>query len=110
MTRYIAAYDTESPACLGACRRIVDVHRRFGMPATFFVTGRTLETDAAEYRDLWDDPLFEVASHTYSHRMLRDHPFCGPAATPEQRIEEIVRGKDVVEQVMGRECVGLRPG
>jgi peptidoglycan/xylan/chitin deacetylase (PgdA/CDA1 family) len=110
MTRYIAAYDTESPACLAACRKIVDAHRRHEMPATFFIVGRTLEANPREYVELLDDPLFEIASHTYSHRMLRDHPVCGPAASPEQREIEIRRGKDVVEDVFGRECVGLRPG
>ena len=42
--------------------------------------------------------------------MLRDHPFCGPAATPDERRREIVRGKEVVEEVFGRRCLGLRPG
>jgi len=42
VTRYIAAYDTESPACLNACGRIVEVHKRMEMPATFFIVGRTL--------------------------------------------------------------------
>ena len=78
-TRYIAAYDTESPACLAACRKIVEVHKRFEMPATFFMLGRTLDANPAEYSDLLDDPLFEIATHTYSHRMLRDNDFCGPA-------------------------------
>ena len=48
MTAYIAAYDTESPRCLAACRRIVAMHRRHDMPATFFVTGKTLETNPDE--------------------------------------------------------------
>jgi peptidoglycan/xylan/chitin deacetylase (PgdA/CDA1 family) len=110
MTRYIAAYDTESPACLAACRKIVAAHRRFEMPATFFITGKTLEANPTEYRALLDDPLFEVASHTYSHKMLLDHPWCGPAAPPEARHDEIRLGKKVVEDVFERECVGLRPG
>ncbi len=110
MTRYIAAYDTESPACLAACRKIVEAHRRHNMPATFFIVGKTLEANRREYVELLDDPLFEVASHTYSHKMLRDHPVCGPAASPEQREIEIRRGKQVLEDAFGRECVGLRPG
>jgi hypothetical protein len=57
-----------------------------------------------------DDPLFELASHTYSHKMLRDHPFCGPAASPEQIRVEIWRGKEVIEQTFGRPCRGLRSG
>jgi peptidoglycan/xylan/chitin deacetylase (PgdA/CDA1 family) len=80
------------------------------MPATFFLTGETLEADAGAYRELLADPLFEVASHTYSHRMLRDHCFCGPAASEEAIREELLLGKESVERVFGRPCVGLRPG
>ena len=115
---YIAAYDTEQydrsllppevPTCLEACRRIVEVHRKHAMPATFFIVGKALEATPAGFRALLDDPLFEIASHTYSHRILRDHPFCGPAASLEQIQEEIVRGKAVVEEVFGRPCLGMR--
>ena len=109
-TRYIAAYDTESPACLAACRKIVEVHKRFEMPATFFIVGRTLDANPAEYRKLLDDPLFEIASHTYSHRMLRDNDFCGPAVSMDERRKEIFKGKETVERVFERPCIGLRPG
>ena len=88
-TRYIAAYDTESPECLAACRKIVEVHRRFEMPATFFIVGKTLDANPAEYRELLDDPLFEIATHTYSHRMLRDNEFCGPAISLEEKRNEM---------------------
>jgi hypothetical protein len=120
MTYYIAAYDTEMwnvgrfggsvSTCLEAARCIVEVHRRYQMPATFFIVGKALESDPTGYRSLLDDPLFEIASHTYSHRMLRDHPFCGPAASSAEIREEIYRGKDVVEQVFGRACRGMRTG
>jgi peptidoglycan/xylan/chitin deacetylase (PgdA/CDA1 family) len=110
MTLYIAAYDTESPACLAACRKIVALHRRLGMPATFFVVGRMLEANPKEYAELLADPLFEVASHTYSHKTLRDHPFCGPAVPLEVARQEIEMGKEWVERVFERPCEGLRPG
>ncbi len=109
-TRYIAAYDTESPGCLAACRRIAEVHRQFEMPATFFIVGRTLEANPAEYRKLLDDRLFEIASHTYSHRMLRDNEFCGPAVPMDERRKEIFEGKESVERVFERPCIGMRPG
>src|SRR5512133_1715599 len=109
-TMYIAAYDTESPRCLAAVRKIVEVHKRFKMPATFFITGKTLEANTPEYKSLLDNPLFEVASHTYSHKMLRENPFCGPAVSLEDKRKEIFEGKAVVEKVFGRPCVGLRPG
>ena len=111
MTRYIAAYDTESvEECLAACRRIREVHERFGFPATFFIVGKLLEAEGAAYRTLLgENALFEIASHTYSHQLLRDHPVCGPAARPEERLREIQRGKELVEQTFGRPCAGMRP-
>ena len=109
-TRYIAAYDTESPGCLAACRKIIEVHKRFEMPATFFILGKTLEANADEYRQLLDHRLFEIATHTYSHRMLRDNDFCGSAVPIDQRREEIFKGKEAVERVFERPCIGLRPG
>jgi hypothetical protein len=112
VTRYIVAYDTERPAdCLSACKSIRAVHEEFGFPATFFIVGKRLQEEGAEYRALLGDvPAFEIASHTYSHIILRDHPFCG--MTPEQatREREIRLGKEWVEQTFQRPCVGLRPG
>ena len=109
-TRYIAAYDTESPACLAACRKIIEVHKRFDVPATFFILGKTLEANPAEYREILNHPLFEVATHTYSHRMLRDNDFCGSAIPMDERRKEIFKGKESVERVFERPCIGLRPG
>ncbi|UCG58845.1 MAG: polysaccharide deacetylase family protein, partial [Phycisphaerales bacterium] len=103
-TRYIAAYDTESPACLAACRKIVEVHKRYEMPATFFILGRTLEADPAEYRKLLDDPLFEIASHTYTHQMLRDNDLTGPAVSMDERRKEVFKGKETVERIFERRC------
>ena len=108
-TRYIAAYDTESPACLAACRKIVAVHQRLEMPATFFITGKTLEANTKEYKALLTDPLFEVASHTWSHKLLCDNAMCGPAVSPDEKREEIFKAKALIESVFERPCVGLRP-
>ncbi len=112
MTRFIAAYDTEmAGACLSACGPIRDVHAAYDFPATFFIVGQRLEEEGQAYRSLLGDvPAFEIASHTYSHRMLRDHPFCGPAPGPEARLQELRLGREWVEQTFGRPCRGLRPG
>jgi peptidoglycan/xylan/chitin deacetylase (PgdA/CDA1 family) len=109
-THYIAAYDTESLGCLAACRKIVEVHKRFEMPGTFFIQGKTLDANPVEYRQLLNDPLFEIASHTYSHQMLRDNIFCGPAPSLEARRTDIVKGKEAIERIFERPCLGLRPG
>ncbi len=108
-TRYIAAYDTESPGCLQACRKIVAVHKQFQMPATFFITGKTLEANTKDYKELLANPLFEVASHTWSHKLLRDNILCGRAVWADEKREEIFRAKELIERVFERACVGLRP-
>ncbi|UCD49680.1 MAG: polysaccharide deacetylase family protein [Phycisphaerales bacterium] len=108
-TRYIAAYDTESPACLAACRKVVAVHKKLEMPATFFITGTTLEANIKEYKTLLADPLFEVASHTWSHKLLCDNALCGPAVAADEKREEIFKAKALIENVFEKPCVGLRP-
>lgn len=112
MTIMVPAYDVEMPgACLTACKRIVEVHKQHQMPGTFFITGLVLEDDGTEFKRLLDDTdLFEVATHTYSHKLFRDHPVCGPASPLNEIREEIFKGKQLVEDVFERECVGLRPG
>jgi len=109
-TMYIAAYDTESARCLEACRKIVEVHKRLEMPATFFIVGKTLDANPKEYKELLTNPLFEIASHTWSHKMLRDNVFCGPAVSADEKREEIFRGKEMVERTFERPCLGVRPG
>lgn len=68
MTRYIAAYDTETPKCPAACEKIVRVHREFEMPATFYVVGRHLRDHADHYRRLLNDPLFETRASSSGGR------------------------------------------
>jgi len=111
MTVFVPAYDVEHPdAQLETCRKITQIHQDYGIPATFFIVGRLLETNANAYREVFDKPgLFEIASHTYSHKMLRDHPICGPAISAQGIHTEIFRGKELIEEVFGRECLGLRP-
>ena len=107
---FIPAYDTEMPGlCLDGCRKIAAVHRRRGVPATFFITGKVIEADGAELHALLDEPeLFEIASHTYSHKLLRDHALCGPGVGPAEVHEEVYRSKRLVEDLCGRECLGFR--
>lgn len=92
------------------CPKIAEIHRKMEIPATFFVVGIRLEEEGEQFRAVLGDPLFEIGSHTYSHKMLRDHPFCGPAAPPDVIRTEIWKGKELVEKVFERPCIGLRPG
>ena len=109
MTHYIAAYDTETPACLEAVRSIVKAHERFEMPATFFIVAGLLDDQEAEYAALLKDhPLFEIGSHSYTHMVLRDTPEFGKAGPDDQFPHEIIDSKKRIEDVFGREVAGFR--
>ncbi len=112
MTRYIFHYDLENPdLCLKAAPVLHDLHVKHEMPATFFMLGRVLEQKGAELRSIFgDDPLFDIQSHTYSHRMLRDSNMHGPGIPVEEVQKEISLGKKWVEDVFERECIGIRSG
>lgn len=110
MTTFIAAYDTEQTACLEAVRGIIAVHEQFDVPATFFIVAGLLERQGADYVRLFGaHPRFEIASHTYTHLLLRDHRVCGPAGPREQFRREIVESKKRIEDVFGRAVEGFRP-
>jgi hypothetical protein len=112
MTRYVFAYDLEDPdLCLRAAPRLVELHRRHEIPATFFVVGTVLERRGGELRAIFgDDALLEVASHTYSHRLLKDNRLHGPGVGLDELEEEIRDGLRLVEEIFERPCVGVRAG
>lgn len=107
---YIAAYDTESPRCLEAVRKIVKIHERYNMPATFFLVTRTVEVEREAYKHLLGDhPLFEIACHSYTHMILRDTPDFGKAGPLERFPHEIVESKARLEEIFGCRIIGFRP-
>ncbi|MDH7571344.1 MAG: polysaccharide deacetylase family protein, partial [Armatimonadota bacterium] len=79
MTRYLFAYDLENAErCVAAAPTLVRLHEKYGIPATFFCLGRVLEQKGRELKAIFgDSPLFDLQSHTYAHRMLRDNQMHG---------------------------------
>jgi peptidoglycan/xylan/chitin deacetylase (PgdA/CDA1 family) len=108
-TMYVAAYDVESGDCLRACQKIVAVHKRMEMPATFFIVGQVLKAKPKEFRRLLDDELFEVASHTYTHHMYADHEWCGPGMPIEEALADVLKTKEYIEELFERPVAGIRP-
>lgn len=105
-TTYIASYDTESPSCIDNLETIVNMHKKHQMPATFFIVAGILNSsNQGMVRKLLDDPLFEIASHSYSHKVVLDHPVCGKAADVRK---EIIDSKIKLEDIFGKELIGFR--
>ena len=116
MTRLCVAYDIERRGeCLRASRRLIELHQRLGVPATLFIVGELLEDplEGPEWRALLtpgvQSGLFEVASHSWSHKLLRPARNGDPQVSDEERLEEIDRGKESIEQAFGVPCLGFRP-
>ena len=108
-TAYVAAYDLEneklSPEALEA---IADVHARHSIPATFFVVGRLLEVNPGKYDALRDEELFDVESHTYSHKLLKESVVHGKGVSLDVVEAEVSRASDLLSSAFNREIIGLR--
>jgi hypothetical protein len=71
---FLIGYDVESrdPAVTGAfLRRALAIHEATGVPATLFLTGRTVERNREALRPLAAHPLFDLQQHTYHHVLLK---------------------------------------
>jgi peptidoglycan/xylan/chitin deacetylase (PgdA/CDA1 family) len=111
-TAYVFSYDLEDPdLCLRAAPVLAELHRRHEIPATFFIVGTVIEERGDDLRDVFgDDPLFDLQSHTYSHRLLKDHARLGDGISLDELRIEIARGRELVEETFGRPCPGVRSG
>ncbi len=111
MTRYVFAYDLESDICVTAARTIAEIHRRWKVPATFFILGKTIESHEQDLREIFEgDELFDIESHTYSHRLFKDSKMHGPGIDKRGVRKEVTLGRKLVENVFGSKCLGLRTG
>lgn len=77
----------------------IDELRQLHVPATVFLAGKWVERYPDVTRSLADDPLFELASHSYAHRAFKAPCYGLGAAMPVadmapdvEHSEEILRG------------------
>ena len=93
------AFTFDDGPSLTTTPQILATLRAHGVPATFFVQGNRLTTQAAQMllREIHEDPLFRVANHTVNHpnATLLD------AATIEWELEETSRR---IREAIGDPC------
>jgi peptidoglycan/xylan/chitin deacetylase (PgdA/CDA1 family) len=88
--------------CEGTHRQLadtVDLIDRLGIAVNFFFVGETARANPAVVRHVAQ--RHQVESHTMTHTPLR-------GLQPEAQHREIMEGKDVVEQIIGRPTHGFR--
>jgi peptidoglycan/xylan/chitin deacetylase (PgdA/CDA1 family) len=71
---FLLRYDTErndAPSMSGFFEQAVAVHRKHGIPATFFCTGGAIDIRETDFKtfhnEVKDDGLFDIQDHSYSH-------------------------------------------
>lgn len=92
--------DALEPRLEPNANELLDILAETGARSTFFVLGWVAERYPAIVRRIVDEG-HELASHTHTHRNLRDLP------RPEME-RELAKAKDALEQVGGREVRGIR--
>ena len=78
---------------------LLDLFRKFSVPATLFVTGDVFTRYPEEVRRWSKD--YEIASHSYSHRFFNK-------LTKWEKSEDIERGIEVYNGVLGKRPRGFR--
>lgn len=89
--------DGPSPATTPS---ILAILRGENVPATFFMLGRKLETAAEQALalEIHQDPLFEVANHTYDHADLT-------SVTPTEIASQIDTTSELLRAAVGDACL-----
>jgi peptidoglycan/xylan/chitin deacetylase (PgdA/CDA1 family) len=72
------------------------------IPATFFLSGRWVETHPDAAREIAATPWAELGNHTYAHPRL--------TLIPKKRLQmEIRRTNEIMETTLGRPALSMRP-
>ncbi len=123
MSFYVSAYDTEAvypwwesgfrgfdyssgrvQEFLAGVEAVANVHLEREVPATFFLVAKMLEFAGPELRRLFDDPLFEVQSHSFTHANLIALDERNDSATLRY---ELADSKKLIEDSFGHPVLGL---
>jgi peptidoglycan/xylan/chitin deacetylase (PgdA/CDA1 family) len=117
VTAFLFGYDVEhlDPEITRPfLKRAAELHREYGVPATLFVTGETLERNVDALGALVGDPLFDLQQHTYSHKPLKTLVQRSPRGTElilgaslERTRDEVSRTSELLASLLGVRCTGL---
>ena len=99
----VVSYEGERLSeCLAGVRAVADVHLQRQAPATFFIVARLLEAARSELVEILDHPIFDIASHSFTHPDIKDY------LHDDHRLRhEIVDSKTAIEDAFGREVLGF---
>lgn len=82
-------------------KEIVDILRQNHIPATIFITGLWAEKYSQITKELFNDPLFEIANHSYSHPGFTTNCFNLPGVPKWGKDQEFVRSQEAIKNITG---------
>lgn len=82
-------------------KEIVDILRQKNIPATIFITGLWAEKYPKVTKELFDDPLFEIANHSYSHPGFTSTCFGLPRIPVWGKDQEFVKSQEAIKKITG---------
>lgn len=82
-------------------KEIVDILRKKNIPATIFIAGMWAEKYPEITRELFDDPLFEIANHSYSHPGFTSQCFNLPNVPAWGKEQEFDKSQESIKKITG---------
>lgn len=82
---------------------LIDYLDREQVKATLFLTGMWTETYPGEAKTLAQDPLFEIANHSYSHPAFAQPCFGLHGANDADKKYELYHSQHVIQEITGAE-------
>ncbi len=86
---------------------LIDELRRRKVPATLFLTGLWMQRYPDVTRELAADPLFELGTHTWSHRAFTATCYGLPTAPRSQMLQEVTRAQRLLDDLAGSRSTKL---
>ena len=120
----VLGYDVETASenTVGFLEGATELHEKFGVPWTIYLTGQTVEKCTDAIRRCMQSPLLTVAQHTYSHVLLKSvymtpgdgkpvhgavPNFFQKGGSLDQIREEIAKAQGVIKELLQVDCHGL---
>lgn len=75
--------------------------RRRRVPATLFLSGLWMQHYPGVTRELADDPLFELGTHTWQHRAFTTNCYGLPRVPSSQMLQEVLHAERLLDELAG---------
>jgi peptidoglycan/xylan/chitin deacetylase (PgdA/CDA1 family) len=99
----VVSYEGEKlDECIAGVRAVAEVHLERNAPATFFIVAKLLDSATAQLVEILDQPIFEIACHSYTHNDIKEY-----LNDDSWLRHEVVDSKKAIEDAFGRPVIGF---